>query len=109
MNGRFKGKTVSENVENLPKRKLSKYEILLLSRGLKLTPTTNTVNKAKLKKLNLKHLAECFDLRGFFWNDEKEFNPDKFNTKSNFYPRNKDGTIEIYLSSIEEKFMSIEH
>ena len=65
MNGRFKGKTVSENVENLPKRKLSKYEILLLSRGLKFTPTTNTVNKAKLK-VELKASGRMFWLEGFF-------------------------------------------
>ena len=49
LNGRFKGKIVSENVENLSKPKLSKSEILLLSRGLKFTPTTNTIDKAKLK------------------------------------------------------------
>ena len=42
-------------------------------------------------------------LKWFFWNDEKEFNSDKFKPKSTFSPRNKDAAIEIYLSSLEKK------
>ena len=56
LNGRLKGNFVSKNVVNLSKRKLSKSEISLLSKGLKLIPTSNTINKAQLKiefKLNL--------------------------------------------------------
>ena len=47
-------------------------------------------------------------LKWFFRNDEKEFNTDKFKPKSTFNPRNKDAAIEIYLSSLQEKLMSIE-
>ena len=47
-------------------------------------------------------------LKWFFRDDEKEFNPDKFKPKSTFSPRNKDAAIEIYLSSLDEKRMSIE-
>ena len=47
-------------------------------------------------------------LKWFLRNDEKEFNPDKFKPKSTFNLRNKDAAIEIYLSSLEEKLMSIE-
>ena len=44
----------------------------------------------------------------FFRNDEKEFNPDKLKPKSIFKSRNKDAAIAIYLSSLEERLMSIE-
>ena len=49
LNGRIKGKFVSKNVVNLSKRQLTKVEILLLSKGLKFAPTSNQINKAKLK------------------------------------------------------------
>ena len=47
-------------------------------------------------------------LKWFFQNDEKVFNPDKFKPKSTFNLRNKDAAIEIYLSSLKEKIMAIE-
>ena len=47
-------------------------------------------------------------LKQFFRIDEKEFNPNKFKPKSTFNLRNKDAATEIYLSSVEEKLMSIE-
>ena len=47
-------------------------------------------------------------LKQFSRNDEKEFSPDKFKPKSTFNLRKKDAAIEIYLSSVEEKLMSIE-
>ena len=102
MNGRLKGKFVSANVENLSKRKLSKSEISLLSKGLKFIPTSNTIDKAKLK-IELEAFGRMLRLKWFFRNDEKEFNPDKFKPKSTFNPRNKDAAIEIYLSSLEGK------
>ena len=49
LNGTLKAKFVSKNVVNLSKRKSSKSEILLLSKGLKFIPTSNTIDKAKLK------------------------------------------------------------
>ena len=49
LNGRIKSKFVSENVVNLSKRKLTKAEISLLSKGLKFVPTSNHINKAKLR------------------------------------------------------------
>ena len=49
LNGRIKGKFVSKNVVNLSKRQLTKVEISLLSKGLKFAPTSNQINKAKLK------------------------------------------------------------
>ena len=107
VNGRLKGKFVSRNVVNLSKRKLSKSEILLLSKVLKFIPTSNTIDKAKLK-IELEAFGRMLRLKWLFRNDEKEFNPDKFKPKSTFNPRNKDAAIEIYLSSLEEKLMSIE-
>ena len=44
LNGRLKGKFVSKNVVNLSKRKLSKSEISLLSKGFKFIPTSNTID-----------------------------------------------------------------
>ena len=41
-------------------------------------------------------------------NEENEFDLDQFESKSNFNPRNRDATIEIYMSSLEEKLMKIE-
>ena len=35
-------------------------------------------------------------------------NPNPFETKSFFNPRNKDTTIEIYLSSLEENHLKLE-
>ena len=104
MNGRLKGKFLSKNVVNLSKRKLSKSEISLLSKGLKFIPTSNTIDTANLKV----ELDRMLRLKWFFRNDEKEFNPDKFKPKSTFNPRNKDAAIEIYLSSLEDRLISIE-
>ena len=107
LNGRLKGKFVSKNVVNLSKRKFSKSEISLLSKGLKFIPTSNTIDKAK-HKTELEAFGRMSLFKWFFRNDEKEFNPDKFKPKSTFNPRNKDTAIGICLSSLEEKLMSIE-
>ena len=107
LNGRIKGKFVSENVVNLSKRKLTKAEISLLSKGLKFVPTSNHINKAKLK-MELEAYGRMLHLKWHFRNDEKELERNKFKPKSTFNPRNKDAAIEIYLSSLEEKLMNIE-
>ena len=49
LNGRIKGTLVNKNVVNLSKRKLTKAEVSLLSKGLKFVPTSNHINQAKLK------------------------------------------------------------
>ena len=49
LNGRIRGKFVIKNVVNLSKRKLAKAEISLLAKGLKFVPTSNHINKARLK------------------------------------------------------------
>ena len=107
VNRKLKGKFVSKNVINLSKRKLSKCEISLLSKGLKFIPTSNTIDKAKLK-IELEAFDRMLRLKWFFRDDEKAFNPDKFKPKFTFNPRNKDAAIVIYLSSLEEKLMSME-
>ena len=107
LNGRLKGKFVSKNVVNLSKWKLSKSEISLLSKGLKFIPTTNAIDKAKLK-IELETFGRMLRLKWFFRVDEKEFNPDRFKPKSTFNPRNKEAAIEIYLSNLEEKLMCTE-
>ena len=107
LNGRIKGTFVSKNVVNLSKRKLTKAEVSLLSKGLKFVPTSNHINKAKLK-LELEAYDRMLHLKWYFRNDEKEFGRNKFKPQSTFNPRNKDAAIEIYLSSLEEKLMNIE-
>ena len=107
LNGRIGGKFVSKNVVNLSKRKLAKPEISLLSKGLKFVPTSNHINKARLK-MELEAYGRMFRLKWHFRNDEKEFDRKRFKPKSTFNPRNKDAAIEIYLSSLEEKLMNIE-
>ena len=47
--GRIKGRFVSKNVVNLSKWKLTKAEVSLLFKGSKSVPTSNHINKAKLK------------------------------------------------------------
>ena len=91
----------------MSKRKLTKAEVSLLSKGLKFVPTSNHINKAKLK-LELEAYDRMLHLKWYFRNDEKEFDRNKFKPKSTFNPRNKDAAIEIYLSSLEEKLMNIE-
>ena len=54
LNGRIKGKLVSKSVVDLSKQKRTKAEISLLSKGLKFVPTTNHINKAKLKRRTAK-------------------------------------------------------
>ena len=97
----------SKNFVNLSKRKLTIAEISLLSKGLKFIPTSNHVNKAKLK-MELGAYGRMLHLKLHFRNDEKELDRNKFKPKSKFNPRNKDAAIEIYLSSLEEKLMNIE-
>ena len=41
-------------------------------------------------------------------NEENEFDLDQFKPKYTFNPRNKDATIEVYMSNLEEKLMKIE-
>ena len=72
LNGRMKGKFVSKNVANLSKRKLTKVEVSLLFKGLKFVPTSNHINKAKLK-MELEAYSRMLRLKWYFRNDEKEF------------------------------------
>ena len=90
----------------MPKRKLTKAEIALLSKGLRFVPTGNHINKAKLK-MELEAYGRMLRLKWHFRNDEKAFDQNKFKPKSTFNPRNKDAAIETYLSSLGEKLMHI--
>ena len=106
LNERIKRKFVSNNVVNLSKRQLTNTEISLLSKGLKFVPTSNKINKAKLK-LELEVYDRMLCLKWHFRNDEKEFNQNNLKPKSTFNPSNKDAAIEINLSTLEEKLMKI--
>ena len=80
---------------------------MFISKGLKFITTSITIDKAKLK-IELEAFGRMLRLKWLFRNDEKEFNPDKFQPKSTFTPRNEDAPIEIYLSRLEQKHMSTE-
>ena len=90
LNDRLQGNFVGKNVVNLSRRNLTGSEISLLSKGLNFVPTSNTIDKAKLK------------------NEENVFDLDQVKPKSAFNPSNKDVAIEVYMSSLEEKLMKIE-
>ena len=103
LNGQIKGNLVSKNVVNLSKWKLTETGISLLSKGC--VPTSNHINKLKMK---LEAYGRMLRLKWHFGNNEKEFDRNRFKPKSTFNPTNKDASIEIYLSSLEEKLMNIE-
>ena len=92
---------------NLSRRNLTGSEISLLSKGLNFVPTSNTVDKAKLK-MELEALGRILRLKWHFRNEENVFDLDQFKPKSTFNPRNKDAAIEVYMTSLEEKLMKIE-
>ena len=99
---RLEGKFVSKNVINLSRRNLSASEISLPYKGLKFLPTANKIDRAKLKT-KLEEYGRKLRLMRHFRNDERSFVADKFRPKSSFNPRNKDVTIETYLSWLEER------
>ena len=107
LNNRLQGNFVSKNVVNLSRRNLTGSEISLLSKGLNFVPTSNTIDKAKLK-MELEALGRILRLKWHFRNEENVFDLDQFKPKSTFNPRNKDAAIEVYMSSLEEKLMKIE-
>ena len=79
----------------------------MLSKGLNFVPTSNTIDKAKLK-MELEALGRILRLKWHFRNEENVFDLDQFKPKSTFNPRNKDAVIEVYMSSLEGKLMKIE-
>ena len=107
LNSRLQGNFVIKNVGNLSSWNLTGSEISLLSKGLNFVPTSNTIDKAKLK-MELEALGRILRLKWHFRNEENEFDLGEFKSKSNFSRRNKDASIEVHMSSLEEKLMKIE-
>ena len=101
---RLESKFISSIVNNLSRRNFSEAEISLLSKGLKIVPKANKIERAKLKT----ELEECgrkLRLMQHFRNDEKPFSYEKFRPK--FNPRNKGTVVETYLSSLQEKLLGL--
>ena len=107
LNNKLQGNFVSKNVVNLSRRNLTGSEITLLSKRLNFVPTSNTIDKAKLK-MELEALGRILRLKWHFRNGENVFDLDQFEPKSSFSPHNKDAAIEVYMSSLEEKLIKIE-
>ena len=70
-------------------------------------PSANKIDRAKLKR-ELEEYGRKLRLMWHFRNDERTFAAEKFRPKSSFNPRNKDATIETYLSCLEERLLDIE-
>ena len=107
LDNRLQGNFVSNNVVNLSRRSLTDSEMSLLSKGLNFIPTSNTIDKAKLKT-ELEAFGRILRLKWHFRNEANEFHLDQFKPKSSLNPRNKDSAIEIYISSLEEKLIKLE-
>ena len=107
LNNRLQGNFVSKNVVNLSRQNLTGSEISLLSKGLNFVPISNTIDKAKLK-IELEALGRILRLKWHFRNEKNVFDLDQFKPKSTFNPRKKDAAIEVYMSSLEQKLMTIE-
>ena len=106
LNGRLKGYFVSDNVFNLSHRKLSKAEVSLLCKGLKFSPTPNTIDKSILKE-DLEKFGRKLRLMWHYRNDNRIFDPNLFKPKSKFNPPKSDAAIELYLSRLEEKLLNL--
>ena len=59
-------------------------------------------------QLGLEQFGRMLHLKWHFRNDKRDIPINPCKTKSTFNPRNKDVTIEIYLSSLEEKLLKVE-
>ena len=66
------GNFVSKNVVNLSRQNLTDSEISLLPKGLNFVPTSNTIDKAKLKT-EIEALGRVLRLKWKFRNEESEF------------------------------------
>ena len=99
LHNRLQGSFVSKNVMNLFRLNLGDSEMSLLSEVIIFVPTSNTRDKSKLKK-ELETLGRIlyYDYSGIL-------EMKKTSLEYTFNPRNKDPTVEIYMSSLEEKLM----
>ena len=86
----------------MSKRNLNDAEISLLSKGLNFVPTCNNIDKAKLK-MELEAFGRMLRLKWHFRNENKDIHRDMFKSMSKFNHRHKDATMELCLSSLEEK------
>ena len=91
LENRLRGEFVSKNVVNS-----------LLSKRLNFVQTCNNIYRAKLK-MELEVFGRMLCLKWDFRNENKDIHRNLFKPKSKVNPRNKDGAIELYLSSLEER------
>ena len=72
LNNTLQGNFISKNVVNLSRQNLTDSEISLLPKGLNFVPTSNTIDKAKLKT-EIEALGRVLRLKWQFRNEESEF------------------------------------
>ena len=99
---RLKVKFVSKHVINLSKRNLNDAKISLLSKGLNFVPTSNNIYKVVKLKMELEAFGRMLCLEWHFCSENKNIHRNMFKPKSKVNPRNRDESVEVYLSSLEE-------
>ena len=77
LDNRLHGNFVSTKVLNLSRRNLTGSEISLLSKELNFVPTSNTIDKAKLKT-ELEALGRILRSKWHFRNEENEFDLEQY-------------------------------
>lgn len=101
------GKFVSPNVIKLSLPHLSKDKISLLSKVVKLIPTSKHVNEALIKE-ELETYGKRLRLMWHYRNEERETIINPLKKKSKFNSKRKYGAIEIYLSRLEKEIFSLD-
>ena len=104
LNDILKGYFAFDNVSNLSCRKLSKAEVYVLSKGLKFYLKTNAIGKSILIE-DLQKFGSKLKLKWYYRNNNKIFDHNPF--KSKFNPPKNYAAIELYLSLLEEKLLSL--
>ena len=57
--------------------------------------------------MELEAFGRMLRLKWYFRNENKNIHRDMFKSKSKFNPHNNDAAIELYLFSLEEKFLKV--
>ena len=81
LNNRLQGNIVGKNVVNLSRRNLTGSEISLLSKGRNFVPTSNTIDKGKLK-MELEAFGRMLKLKWHLRNEENVFDLDQLKPRS---------------------------
>ena len=110
LTGIDKYKKNGKEVTNLSKVKLSKYELSLLSKGLKFVPTRRNIDLGKLIS-DLKTWERRMRLKEYFYSEENENNENtedrRFKKKSTWTPKEgRDKWLDLYIQSVKDDIIN---